>query len=492
MPSLTLAVNSVLNFDVGSTPGINDLVAVSGSVSLTPDAGGTVNLSQPNIAAGNYTLLASASGGLTPGGGDFTLGTHPSFHGTENFNQSTSTALILTVSANSFQPTVYFTGAASIAGGDAAYNWSAGSSNTNWSTDAAGLHDAAQVPGPITSVIFTAANAVGNLGGGTVLTSQLDANYAILGLTIAVPATSPQISVTVIKPNGHTLALGSGGLTLDSASSSSATIAGGSVSLLAAQSWANNSGLPLTVNANVAPAAGAGPTTLTFNGAGTGGIALNGSLSDATGAQLSLVFNQAGVTQLNTANAFTGGVTISSGTVELGDPGALNATAPNAVTFGSGSGFPIGDLQLNGNSVTVSALNAYDGMVQAIVENGPDAGGSGILTVANAVASTYNGTLQDGSSSPLTLVKSGSSTLYLTGVGTYTGGTNLNAGVLSFVSGRCLFPASPSAAAPCNGPPATRRTSRPASLRLLPGRRPSSTPAGRAFPSPRPSPAAAA
>ena len=155
-------------------------------MSLTPNAGGTVNLLQPNIAGGNYTLLTSASGGLTPGGVDFTLGAHPAFHGTENFNQSTSTALILTVSANPFQSTVYFTGSASIAGGDAAYNWSAGSTSTNWSTDVAGLTDAGQVPGPITSVIFTANSAVPNIGG-SVLSSQLDANYSIQGLTFAVP-----------------------------------------------------------------------------------------------------------------------------------------------------------------------------------------------------------------------------------------------------------------------------------------------------------------
>ncbi len=427
--NLGLASGSVLDFDIGGTPGANDRIAVSGSVSLTPNAGGTVNLLQPNIAAGNYTLLTSTSGGLTPGGVDFTLGTHPAFHGSENFNQSTSTALILSVSANPFQPTVYFTGAASVASGDAAYNWSAGSTNTNCKTEAAGKNDAGQVPGPISSVFFTASNAVPNLGG-SVLSSQLDTNYSIQGLTFDVLATSPQITVAVVKPNGHTLALGSGGLTLAAGSSASATIAGGSVQLTTSQSWANNSGLPLTVNAAVSDVAA---TTLSFNGMGTGGITLNGALSDG-GGPLALVFNQAGVTQLNVANAFTGGVTISSGTVQLGDPGALNATTPNAVTFGSGSGFPVGDLQVLGNAVTVSSLNT-DGSVQAIVENGPDAGGSGTLTVANATASTYGGTLQDGSASPLTLVKSGSSTLYLNGVSTYTGGTNINAGVLNFASG---------------------------------------------------------
>ncbi len=191
------------------------------------------------------------------------------------------------------------------------------------------------------------------------------------------------------------------------------------------------------VNANVAPAASVGPTTLTLNGTDVGGISLNGSFGDAAFSPLSLVFNQAGVTQLNGSNTFTGGVTISSGTVQLGNAAALNAASPSAVTFGSGS-YIAADLQLNGNSVTVSALNANDYTVTATVENGAVAPAA--LTVNNTGSSSYNGVLQDGGSGSLTLTKSGTGTLYLTGMAnTYTGGTNLNGGVLNFVSGALPF-----------------------------------------------------
>jgi len=434
--SLHLATGSVFGFDLGSAAGNSDLIAVNGAVSLTALSAGTVNISASTIQSGDYTLLTSVGGGLTPGGGDFTLGTHPAIHGFENFNHTTAHALVLTVSANPFVPTAYWTGAASRTTGDAANNWGAGTSTSNWSTDPAGTTDALQVPGPITSVMLTAANAVPGAGG--VLTTQLNADYSIQGLTVAVPATtgSAQVTSTVINPNGYTLTLGGSGLTLDAASLASATIGSGSILLsTTSPSWANNNpSLGLTVNANIAPQANLGPTTLTFSGIDVGGIALSGSLRDSAFSPLSLVFNQAGVTQLKGANTFTGGVTISSGTVQLGNAAALNAASPNAVLFSSALSYGIGDLQLNGNSVTVSALNANDYTVTATVENG--AAGPATLTVSNTGSSNYNGVLQDGGSGGLALTKSGTGTLRLTGYGnTYTGGTNLNGGVLNFVYG---------------------------------------------------------
>jgi autotransporter-associated beta strand protein len=427
--NLSLSSRTVLDLDLGSVAGSSDLIA-AGAVSLA--ASNTINLAAiSGVSPGNYTLLTCPSGGIVAA--DFILGTRPSIRGSYNFNQSTSTALVLTISANATPSTAYWTGSGSRVAGDGQNNWAAGpNTTTNWSTDSAGLTDAGQVPGTNTSVIFTAANAVPSSG--NTLTTQLDANYSIQGLTFAVPVTTGQITSTVINPNGHTLTLGSGGLNLDSASLSSATISGGSgsVALLTGQNWANNnSSLSLTINANVAPVAAAGLTTLTFNGSGTGGVALNGSLGDASGAPLALVFNQAGVTQLNGSNTFTGGMTISSGTVQLGNGGALNAANPSAVTFGSGS-FVVGDLRLNNNSVAVSSLNT-DGTVVAIVENG---GGSPVtLTVNSAGTSNFGGTLQNGGGGSLALTKAGSSTFFMTGANTYTGGTNVNAGVLNFAFG---------------------------------------------------------
>ena len=81
----------------------------------------------------------------------------------------------------------------------------------------------------------------------------------------------------------------------------------------------------------------------------------------------------------------------------------------------------------------MSALNAYDNTVKATVENG--SGTAATLTVNAAIPSTYDGTIQNGAGGSLALTKAGSSTLYLTGNGTYTGGTKINAGVLNFATG---------------------------------------------------------
>ena len=184
------------------------------------------------------------------------------------------------------------------------------------------------------------------------------------------------------------------------------------------------------VNTTIAPSL-AGLTTLTLDGSGAGGIALNSTLGDGSG-QLALVFNQTGLTQLNAANAFTGGVTISSGTVQLGNAGALNPTTPNAVSFNSGSG-AVGDLQLNGNSATVSSLSS-DGSVRAFLENANSSAGT--LIVGNSVASTYGGTLRDGpGGGALTLDIAGISSLILNGTESYTGGTSINSGTLQIGAG---------------------------------------------------------
>lgn len=427
---LTLHSGSVLDLDLGTSAGINDTIAVTGAVSLAPSS--TINIDAIGaITQGSYTLLTAASG---ISAADFALGTHPAIRGSYNFNHSTATALVLTISANATPSTAYWTGSGSRAASDANNNWAAGpGATTNWSLDQAGTTDAGQVPGSNTSVYFTATSAVPGAGG--VLTTQLDGTYSIQGLTIAVPLTtgSAQVTSTVINPNGHALTIGTGGLTLDSASLSSGSIGSGTVLLSTNQSWANNSStMALTVGANVAPAAGGGPATLTFNGSGMGRTALNGSVSDAVGSPLSLIFDQVGVTQLNGSNAFTGGVTISSGTVQLGNAGALNAANPNPVVFANGA-YGNGDLRLNGNSVSVSGLNAYDGSVQAVVENG--SGTAATLTVNTPVPSTYGGAIQNGAAGSLALTKAGSAALYLTGSDTYSGGTIINGGVLNFAQG---------------------------------------------------------
>ena len=405
---ITFAAGSVLSLDIGATSGMNDQIAASGTASI--GGVGMINIAGATITSGNYTV-ATASGGFTPGGGDFAIGTHPNGHFSFSFTNSTATAEILTITAPPFAATTYWTGTASAAAADAANNWSTGSSNSNWSTDSAGAHDANQVPGGITDVVFAASNAVPSSGG--TLTTQLDGGFTIKGLTIAVPTMSPtQVTSTVINPNGNPLTLGADGLTLAATSRSSATIGGGSIALGGSQNWANNHAtLGLTVNANIAASSGA--TTLTLNGTGAGGVTLSGAISDG-GGTLALVVNQAGVTLLSGTNTYSGGTTVSSGTLRLGSSASLPSGGPVAVN---------GTLDLNTYSPSVGALSG-SGTIDTL------AGGTPTLTLgASNSSGTFAGTLQN-SAGTLALLKAGSGNISLTGTSTYSGGTTIGAGIL--------------------------------------------------------------
>jgi autotransporter-associated beta strand protein len=181
-------------------------------------------------------------------------------------------------------------------------------------------------------------------------------------------------------------------------------------------------------------ATAAGTRTLTLQGstAGTGEFA--GVIANAgTGAFTALSKAGSGTWTLSGANTFTGGLTISAGTLQLGHAGALNSTAgsQNAVAFSAGS---TGTLSLNGHSVTISNLSSNATPGTPVVQNGNAT--SATLTIGNSLnaSGTFAGIIQDGAGGgALTLVKAGSGTLTLSNGGnTHSGGTTLNDGTLNY------------------------------------------------------------
>ena len=190
--------------------------------------------------------------------------------------------------------------------------------------------------------------AATNVAGSGALTTTLDHNYLIQSLTFAVPASTSITGVTVNTAT-NSLTIGSGGLTLSAISSTGGTIGGtGGVVVNGSQSWANNSNSQnLTVSTPITAASG--PTTLTLNGTGTGGVTLSGGIANGNGGPLALNFNQAGVTLLLGANTYSGGTTVSAGILQLGNSAAL--PAGQALTVNGGT------LDLNGFSQSVGALN---------------------------------------------------------------------------------------------------------------------------------------
>jgi autotransporter-associated beta strand protein len=137
----------------------------------------------------------------------------------------------------------------------------------------------------------------------------------------------------------------------------------------------------------------------------TGGLTLS---STAAGGSL----------RLNGADAYTGATTINSGTLIVGNAAALGA---NNVTVNGGT------LDLNGNSLALSNLAGTGG---TITDNGTGVSTT-TLTVNQTTATTYAGSINNGTNRTLALVKTGTGSLSLSGISNYGGGTTINGGTLT-------------------------------------------------------------
>jgi fibronectin-binding autotransporter adhesin len=198
---------------------------------------------------------------------------------------------------------------------------------------------------------------------------------------------------------------------------------GGTVTM-AAQSRINSDSGTLTLNNATASVTGA--FTLVVGGAGN--VTISTPMTNSTGG---VSKGDAGTLILGAPNTFTGGVSITAGTVQLGNSGALNSTAgsENAVTFAASSS---GTLALGGNNVVIRSLNSNATPGTPTVENANTTNAT--LTVGNSLnlASSYAGVLRDGTGAgTLSLTKAGTNTLTLSGDNSYTGATLVSAGTLA-------------------------------------------------------------
>jgi fibronectin-binding autotransporter adhesin len=162
-----------------------------------------------------------------------------------------------------------------------------------------------------------------------------------------------------------------------------------------------------TVSGSINPA-----STVTINGNNSGfsgGFFISRNYTDKAG----------GTVVLNGTNA-TYPQLMSSATIRLGHANALG-TGQLAIDAGT--------VDLNGFSASLGSLSGTGG---TILNNG---GGAVTLTAGNDnTSSTYSGSIQDRTSGAgtLALTKVGTGVLTLSGSNSYTGGTQIDAGVLSF------------------------------------------------------------
>jgi len=163
----------------------------------------------------------------------------------------------------------------------------------------------------------------------------------------------------------------------------------------------------------------AGTVTFTANTSGTSSYA--GSIAGGAGV-VALSKSGAGTLTLSGSNSYSGGTTVSDGTLQIGN---ANALGTGGLTISGGA------LDLNGNNVSVPAFSGAGGTVTNTVA------GTATFTANISGASSYAGSIADGAG-VVALTKSGAGTLALTGNNSHSGGTTLSSGSLQIGNANAL------------------------------------------------------
>ncbi len=169
----------------------------------------------------------------------------------------------------------------------------------------------------------------------------------------------------------------------------------------------------------------------------------NGTISGSGG----IIQRASGVTTLNGANTYTGGTTVTTGAIGIGNNAALGTGVINvAPELGSAPGS--GAYFASGGARTVANLIQYpDGITnQTLIVGGTNnitfsgamnlagtldgLGTNRTIQVTNTAATTFSGVISD-SGTASGLNKTGIGALYLNGANTYTGPTVVSAGRLT-------------------------------------------------------------
>lgn len=155
------------------------------------------------------------------------------------------------------------------------------------------------------------------------------------------------------------------------------------------------------------------------NSGGTLGmlIEITGTISGSGGVNVESL-DGLGRALISGSNSYSGGTTVTTGTLIVGSSSALGTGFLAVNTSG---------LDLNGQTLFVGALS---GSSAGVIRSNA---GPATLTTTAATDSTYNGTIIDGLGT-VGLTKAGSGVLTLTGSNTYTGVTGVNGGVVALGS----------------------------------------------------------
>ena len=225
---------------------------------------------------------------------------------------------------------------------------------TNWNTDPTGSGGTVGVPvDPINDAVFS-----GSLFAGAT-TVQLDAPESALGLYFQ---NSGATTLASSSATSEPLTIGTDGITV-SATSGAVTLGDGTnampIVIRGSETWLNNNtSNTLAVVNGVSDLAA---STLTIDGPGN--TTLSGIVSDGGGA-LQLLKTGAGTLSLGGASTFTGGLTISQGTV----------IDTNAGGFGAGT-ITLGDANTGSNNPTLFHQSGADTAATHVIVGAVSGGG---------------------------------------------------------------------------------------------------------------------
>ena len=255
------------------------------------------------------------------------------------------------------------------------------------------------------------------------------ANTLLKGVQIGDGSTAT-VTTTLTTGTGNSRpVVGGDGIVMNA--NSGAFIFGGAgsqgVTIVANQTWQNNSSSLLTVGSLAVDNASSANPVLTLSGSGTGGYSL-GKIENSSGGAgvLSLVVNTngAGTVVLTAANTFTGGTTLSAGTLSLDNNSALGTgtfTINGGIITSASSSRISANPQVWGGDWTFGGANNWTVGVSTVNMTGNrtvTVSGAGIPSVNSVISGTGD------------LTKAGSGTLSLGNFNSYVGKTIVRDGTL--------------------------------------------------------------
>jgi fibronectin-binding autotransporter adhesin len=282
-----------------------------------------------------------------------------------------------------------------------------GATNTSWNT--AG-NWTGTVPGA-TSGTTNTSTATFNRSA-TNSPTTIDAGRNVQNLTFDTASVN---SLTVGAIAGPSLLLTAGGVTQTTSTVANAQTINAPLVIegnYTFTSGATSTNAKLTFGGGITPGPTTGVTTLTLNGGNTGTNTISGALADHTGGLLAVAKSGAGLWILSGANVYSGGTTVSAGTLEFDTAPTLSNNNVLQVTGGT--------LRFKVNSAPATVGTG----VSATVNSGATLELAGTATALAAGLNRAN--ITNNSATPAGVLVSG--TNQVVGVITGTGSTQVNAG----------------------------------------------------------------